>query len=89
MPEPKRPERVLLSHELKIYEVPDPVGARFEADQTESEVVRDTVVLEQPDVNVASQTLAEAVGRSFAMSFSVAEWVDCLGGYVGEFHQPR
>jgi hypothetical protein len=88
VPEPKRPERVLLSHKLNIYEVPEPVGARFEADQTESVVVRDTVVLEQPDVNVLSQAMVEAVGRSFAMSFSVAEWVDCLGGYVGELTDP-
>jgi hypothetical protein len=71
---------------VKIYEVPEPLGAGFEPDQTE--VVRDTAVLDQPNVNVLSQALAQAVGRSFATSFSVAEWVDCLGGYVGELTDP-
>ncbi len=79
----------MLSHRLTIYEVPGHVSAACEADGTESEVVnRYTAAFEKVDVDGLTQPLVEAVVLSLRMSFSVAEWVDRLGGYVGEFTDP-
>jgi hypothetical protein len=89
VPDHTRPHRVMLSHKLTIHEVHGPVSSTFETDRTESAVDdRHTAAFEQVDVEGLSQAVAEAVAVSLRISFSVAEWIDCLGGYVGEVTDP-
>ena len=89
VPDRKRPDRVMLSHELTIHEVPEPVRTAFEAAPTEGKLFDHlAAAFEHTDLDGLAQPLAEAVVLSLGTSFSLAEWIDCLGGFVGQLTDP-